>query len=156
MLSPIPPAISSTTPLTIQELSPTPPVSQAMLNTSLTTKVFIATKSNATPSCSIPKTSDEDLLTSGEISQIFLKSCSRKNFATLLVRRLFPEEIRKVSNVSGKDKKQLDPKVMKYIKETTFEHWSLAQTEKVNKEWSECKIVIDKANRRLNRAAKKN
>ena len=95
-----------------------------------------------------------DLLTSGEISQLFLKSCSRKNFAILLVKRLFPEEVRKVSNVSGKDK-QLDPSNIEYVKDPTFVHWPLAQSEKTDKEWAECKIAIDEANRRLNRPAKK-
>ena len=74
---------------------------------------------------------------------------------TLLIRRLFPEEVRRVSNVSGKDKEQLDPDIISYVKKTAFERWPLAQDEKFSKEWSECKIAIDEANRRLNRPAKK-
>ena len=72
------------------------------------------------------------------------------------MKRLFPEEIRRVSNVSGKGKQQLDPIIIRYIKETAFEHWPLAQTEKLEKEWGECRTAIDEANRRLNRPTKKN
>ena len=154
--TPIPPVHQQLPPILTpvsQQVSPTstPP---ATPNTILTTKVVIATKQTGIPSCEWPRMSG-DLLTSGEISQLFLKSCSRKNFATLLVKRLFPEEVRKVSNVSGKDKQQLDPSIIEYVKDTTFVHWPLAQSEKTDKEWGECKIAIDKANRRLNRPAKK-
>ena len=154
--TPIPPVRQQLPPILTpvsQQVSPTstPP---ATPNTTLTTKVVIATKQTGIPSCEWPRMSG-DLLTSGEISQLFLKSCSRKNFATLLVKRLFPEEVRKVSNVSGKDKQQLDPSIIEYVKDTTFVHWPLAQSEKTDKEWGECKIAIDEANRRLNRPAKK-
>ena len=96
------------------------------------------------------------LLTSGEVSQIYLKSCSRKNFSSLLVKELFSEEVRKSSNVSGKlGKKQLDPNIIEYVKVTTFERWPLAQAEKMEKEWQECKAAIDESNRRLSRKVKK-
>ena len=96
------------------------------------------------------------LLTSGEVTQIYLKSCSRKNFSSLLVKELFSEEVRKSSNVSGKlGKKQLDPNIIEYVKVTTFERWPLAQAEKMEKEWQECKAAIDEYNRRLNRKVTK-
>ena len=154
--TPIPPVHQQLPPIPTpvsQQLSPTP-TPPATPNTTLTTKVVIATKQTGIPSCEWPRMSG-DLLTSGEISQLFLKSCSRKNFATLLVKRLFPEEVRKISNVSGKDKQKLDPSIIEYVKDTTFVHWPLAQSEKTDKEWGECKIAIDEANRRLNRPAKK-
>ena len=40
-----------------------------------------------------------ELLSSGDLTQVFLKSCSRPNFAKRLCTKLFPEEVRKVSNV---------------------------------------------------------
>ena len=109
-----------------------------------------------TTSESILESSESDvttpLLTSGEITQIFLKSCSRKNFSSLLAKELFPEDIRKTSNVNGKSgKKQLDPKTIEYIKMVTFERWPLAQAEKLDHEWGECRGAIDEGNRRLNR-----
>lgn len=134
------------------EISPTPPVGRAMPSTTLTSKLSVTTNSTKVPSCSYSISDGEGLLTSGEITQIFLKSCSRKNFAARLSNRLFPEEVRRVSNVSGgKGKKQLDPSVIAYIKKVTFAHWPLAQTEKMDKEWTECKSAIDEKNRRLNR-----
>ena len=32
----------------------------------------------------------------------------------------------------------------------TFDQWSLAQAEKLDHEWEECRGAIDKGNRRLN------
>jgi len=101
-LSPSPPEIS-TPPIT-------PPVSQVINKTKV-----VVTTTPTEPSCSFPAENDADLLTTGEITQIFLRSCSRKNFATLMVRRLIPEDIRKISNMSGKDKLQLDPEIIEKL-----------------------------------------
>lgn len=150
--SPMSQEFSSPTLSISAEISPTPPVGRAMPSTTLTSKLSVTTNSTKVPSCSYSISDGEGLLTSGEITQIFLKSCSRKNFAARLSNRLFPEEVRRVSNVSGgKGKKQLDPSVIAYIKKVTFAHWPLAQTEKMDKEWTECKSAIDEKNRRLNR-----
>ena len=67
-------------------------------------------------------------------------------------KNLFTEEVRKTSNVSGKNnKQQLDLKIIEYIKTLIFERWSLAQAEKLEMEWGECKRAIDEGNQRLNR-----
>ena len=55
------------------------------------------------------------------LSSIRLKSCSRKKFATNSVRAVFAEHERPTSNVNGRNnKKTLDPKKIKAIKEATF------------------------------------
>ena len=138
-------SVTSDLSLSPPEIS-TPPASQVINKTKV-----VVTTTPTVPSCSSPTEKDAELLTSGEITQIFIKSCSRKNFASLLVRRLFPEEIRKISNMTGKDKLQLDPEIINYVKTVTFQHWPLAQSEKFDREWRECKEAIDEANRRLNR-----
>ena len=50
----------------------------------------------------------------------------------------------------------VDYKKQQYVKVTTFEHWPLAQAEKMEKEWQECKAAaIGEYNCRLNRKVKK-
>ena len=89
--------------------------------------------------------SDDNLLTLDEILPIFYRSCSRRNFAARLVKRLIPEKIQKISNISGtKGKQQLDPSI---TKATSFEYWPLKHTENMDKEWEKCKAAIDQANR---------
>ena len=61
------------------------------------------------------------------LSQLFIKSCSRPNFAVNLVRELFSEEIRKIS---GRKKERLDEEKMAYIKATVFQFHPYPQTEK--------------------------
>ena len=45
-----------------------------------------------------------ELLPQNELTMIFMKSCSRKNMSVHLTRRLFSEEVRMTSNVSGCNK----------------------------------------------------
>ena len=83
------------------------------------------------------------------------KSCSRKNFASRLVRELFDEETRRKSNVAGKlGKLKLNPVLIKYVKSLTFQYYPLEQHEKEKTEWTQCIISIDEANRRLNKPKK--
>jgi len=103
----------------------------------------------------VPETSDEEgLIPPDRLSQLFIKSCSRQNFAVNLVRELFTEDTRKVSNYSGKGKKKLDEKKMEYVKKTVFLYHCCLEKDKVEK-WKECTIMIDEANRRLNNKPKK-
>ena len=44
------------------------------------------------------------LLSSAELVPIFMKSCSRKNMAVLMTRRLFSKDVRMSSKVSGHGK----------------------------------------------------
>ena len=80
---------------------------------------------------------------------MFNKSCSRRNFATNLVRCLFTVEERIQSNVNGRGKNMLNPSLMKYVKEKSFEFFPLDSGEKMNEKWAECVVSIDEANRRL-------
>ena len=69
---------------------------------------------------SLEESSEGDLLSRSDLTQIFMKSCSRKNMAVLMTRKLFSEEIRMSSNVAGRKKKQLDPKVIDFIRRKVF------------------------------------
>ena len=55
-----------------------------------------------------------------ELTQIFMKSCSRKNMAVLMTRKLFTEEVRMSSNVSGRNKIKLNPQIMDFIRKKLF------------------------------------
>lgn len=94
-------------------------------------------------------TTHPDLLTSEEIKETLQKSTSRGNFATNLTRILFDERTRITSNVSGRNKKQLNPAIMNYIKATTFKYYPCLPNENKKKQWSLCIIAIDEASRRL-------
>lgn len=79
---------------------------------------------------------------------------SRHNFAVSLVRECFSEEIRKVSNVSGKRGKQaLDADKMQAITEATFQLYPCERHENKIAEWKKCRTAIDESCRRLNRLA---
>ena len=71
-----------------------------------------------------------------------------KNMAVLLTRRLFSEDIRVTSNVSGRNKKKLDPRIIAYIKQKVFHFFPTTQVN-AEKEWAECIIAIDESSRRL-------
>lgn len=102
---------------------------------------FSRYSSNDTASC----------LSSIEITNIYRNSCSRQNFSSRLVRRLFDEQTRKTSNVAGKlGKAQLNPVIISYVKSLTFQFFPLDTYEKLDKAWSICVGAIDEGNRRLN------
>ncbi|XP_065911398.1 uncharacterized protein [Dysidea avara] len=95
------------------------------------------------------------LLPESELTLIFMKSCSRRNMSVHLTRRLFTEQVRKTSNVSGRNKQQLDPRIIKYIKSTSFKYFPSQNTD-ISKEWADCIISIDESCRRLrNKPTKK-
>ena len=102
---------------------------------------FSRHSSNDTASC----------LSSIEITNIYRNSCSRQNFSSRLVRRLFDEQTRKTSNIAGKlGKAQINPVIISYVKSLTFQFFPLDTYEKVDKAWSICVGAIDEGNRRLN------
>ena len=89
-------------------------------------------------------------LSSIEVTCLYKSSCSRRNFATNLTRRLFDEETRKVSNVAGKrGKAKLNPIVVDYIKSTVFQFFPSSSPLETDKDWAICVTAIDEANRRL-------
>ena len=94
-------------------------------------------------------------LTKDEILQIKQGSISRKNFAVNMMRKLYDETERRSSNVRGKaGKDQLNPARMMYmyVNDETLK-WYPAHGSQLEKQkaWSACILVIEEANRRLNR-----
>ena len=67
------------------------------------------------------------------------------------MRQLFTVEDRKTSNVNGKNKKQLDPMKIAFVRKVTFQQYPLKGEESEKKAWGSCVEAIDEANRRLNR-----
>ena len=61
-----------------------------------------------------------EYLSRSQLTQIFMKSCSRKNMAVLMTRKLFTEEVRMSSNVSGRNKIKLNPQIMDFIRKKLF------------------------------------
>ena len=58
----------------------------------------------------------KELLSSSEITPVYETSRNRRNFAALLVKRLFDVPTRMRSNVAGRGKEKLDPEIIKYVK----------------------------------------
>lgn len=101
------------------------------------------------------ETDNEGLIPPERPSQLFIKSCSRQNFAVNLVRELFTEDTRKVCNVSGRlGKQKLDVKKMEYVQATVFCYHGCLDRDKEAR-WKECVVMIDESNRRLNNKPKK-
>ena len=96
-----------------------------------------------------------DLLSLSELTQIFVKSCSRGNMASKLVRNLFDETTRKTSNVNGRNKKRLDPTIMAYVKRKCFEFFPSTGSDRVQEDWAKCILAIDESCRRLNNKPRK-
>ena len=95
------------------------------------------------------------LLPESELTLIFMKSCSRRNMCVHLTRQLFTKQVRKTSNVSGRNKQKLDQRIIHYIKSTAFKYFPSQNTD-VSKEWADCIISIDESCRRLcNKPTKK-
>ena len=84
-----------------------------------------------------------------DLTQIFNKSCSRRNMAVNLIRRLFSHETRMKCNVSGHGKDMLDPVLVNYAKTICFQFFPLNGSEKLTEEWKQCVISIDESCRRL-------
>ena len=86
------------------------------------------------------------------LSKCLTESVSRPNFALTLVTKFFTEEVRLVSNVSGRrGKKQLDNDVISAIKVASFRMWPLKSSENDKVAWRDCVKAIDEGGRRLRR-----
>ena len=91
------------------------------------------------------------MLDSEEIKSTKTKSCFHKNFAVILVQKLFDEETRKRSNVHRKlGKLKLTPVLMNYIKSLCFQFYPLQESQKGKVKRANCVVIVDKSNRRLN------
>ena len=89
-----------------------------------------------------------ELLSPAEITPIYVKSRNRRNFAALLVEKLFDVPTRLKSNVSGRGKERLDPEIMKYVKKKVFEFYECTNSEKKD-EWRNCVKSVDDKSRAL-------
>ena len=112
--------------------------------------------SNAVTTDGISVVEEEvDLLSISEVTQFYVKSCSRGNMAAKLVKNLFDEPTRMTSNVNGRDKKRLDPEIMAFVKWKCFEFFPSTSSNKVEEDWSKCVLAIDESCRRLNNKPRK-
>ena len=83
---------------------------------------------------------------------IKMQSCSRQNFAAHLVKQLFTDEERRLSNVSGRANKQkMDATRIAVVKAASLQMYPLEVGETIEKAWASCITAIDESNRRLNR-----
>lgn len=96
----------------------------------------------------------KELLSSSEITPIYVKSRNRRNFAALLVQKLFDIPTRMRSNVAGRGKEKLDPEIIKYVKAKCFDFYECHPSE-VKEEWSKCVISIDEKSRALKKIKSK-
>ena len=104
----------------------------AMLNdSSFVSEIFVNTNEVAD---SQPLSYTRELLSSSEITQIYVKSKNRNNFAAFLVERLFDVPSMLKSSVKGSGKEHLDLEIMQYIKAKIFEFYEYLASE-VKKEW---------------------
>ena len=68
------------------------------------------------------------------------------------MRNIFKEDVRKISNVNGVKKQQLDPDKIAFVRRVAFEQFPVkGDLTEQQKAWSSCVEAIDEANRRLNR-----
>ena len=99
--------------------------------------------------------STSGIVSSSEVVNLAKESCSRRNFAVKLCRKVFDEITRRRSNVSGRmGKLKLNPVMIEHIKSITFQYFPLEAYEKDNAEWARCIIAIDESYRRLNNKQK--
>ena len=78
------------------------------------------------------------------------QSVSRPNFATILVRNFFKQEVRMTSNVNGrKGKNKLNVEMVGAIKVATYKMWPLKSTETDAVAWRACRKAIDSDGRQL-------
>ena len=120
----------------------------AMLNdSSFVSEIFVNTNEVAD---SQPLSYTRELLSSSEITPIYVKYKNRNNFAALLVEFLFDVPTRPKSNVIGRRKERLDPEIMQCIKAKDFEFYECLASE-VKEEWKKCIKSIDDKSRALKR-----
>ena len=95
-----------------------------------------------------------ELISPSILTPIYVKSCSRRNFASRLVAKLFDRETRLRSNVNGRGKDKLDPEKIEYVKKKVFQYFPVCGVERQASEWQLCILSIDEFNRRLKKVKK--
>ena len=84
------------------------------------------------------------------ISQAMQDSKHRANFASQLVRRLFPASVLKSSNVAGRrGKRRLDPQILGAVQQLVFRRFALQIGEDGPSAWRNCVKAIDAYSRNL-------
>ena len=106
-------------------------LSAMLKDSSFVSEIFVNTNEVAG---SQPLSYTRELLSSSEITPIYVKSKNRNNFAALLVESLFDVPTRPKSNVTGRGKEHLDPEIMQYIKAKDFEFYKCLASE-VKEKW---------------------
>ena len=154
--SPRPPHVLVPSPCPPTQLStpaPKPPLSlEASSNAVISPPVLASTLASSLPSTLQvqPQLSSQHL--TGLVNEVRLQSCSRSNFCSNMVRRLYSVEERKRSNVRGKlGKSKLDPSRLAIVRQTAFQVYPLATGEREETVWRHCIKAIDESCRRLNR-----
>ena len=84
-----------------------------------------------------------------------MKYKTRRSLAAALVNELVDTETRVKSNVRGRGKDQLDPKIIEYVKKKCFELHPSDKESDMKKDWEDCIISIDDKGRELKRKLKK-
>ena len=72
-----------------------------------------------------------------------------------MVNKLFDTETRIKSNVRGRGKDQLDPKIIEYVKNKCFSLFPSVRESDAKKDWDDCIVSIDDKGRELKRKLKK-
>lgn len=80
---------------------------------------------------------------------------TRRSLAAALVNELVDTETRLKSNVRGRGKDQLDPKIIAYVKNKCFELHPSDRESDMKKDWEDCIVAIDDKGRELKRKLKK-
>ena len=73
-----------------------------------------------------------------------------------MVRKLFDEETRVKSNVNGRGKEKLNPRIIQYLKQKCFYYWPIITGKEIEEEsWKLCVISIDENARSLKNKPRK-
>ena len=84
-----------------------------------------------------------------------MKYKTRRSLAAALVNELVDTATHLKSNVRGRGKDQLDPKIIEYVKKKCFELHPSDKESDMKKDWEDCIVVIDDKGRELKRKLKK-
>ena len=80
---------------------------------------------------------------------------TRRLLAAALVNELVDPDTRMKSNVRGRGKDQLDPKIIDYVKKKCFSLHLSDRDSDNKKDWEECIISIDEKGREMKRKMKR-
>ena len=96
-----------------------------------------------------------ELIHPSVLCPILMKFKTRRSLAAALVNELVDTETRRNSNVRGRGKDPLDPKIIAYVKKKCFKLHPSDKESDMKKDWEDCIISIDDKGRELKRKLKK-